>query len=226
MSKPTKKNSSSSYTHHLKYLKSLSKLHQHYTSPTGNILAPPELLLQIHAQISILANHRNSSLLDPKLWSILYLTKVTKTLGCAHDTEAARDDCEFRDLHALVWKRVEELKGKRFREDVSDSEEKEEERWRGRVRKEIRRAKKGEISSSSSSSSEEEEKRKKRRLKLVVRKNKEMDESDEESAYEYGYEPMGKTCLEEENSRVDVERSKKGIPKSKWSRRTLLGRRV
>ena len=221
MSNPTKKKYSSSYTRHLKYLKSLSKLHQHYTSPTGTILAPPELLAQIHAQISILANHRSSSLLDPKLWSILYLTKIIKTLGCAHDTEVVKDGCEFKDLHELVWKRVEELKGKKFREDMSESESESEseEGKKRRVRKEVRRARKGEISSSSSSE-EEKEKRKKRRVKLVVRKIKEMDESDEESAYEYGYEPMGKTSSEEEKRRAFdcVERGKKG-------RRTIFGRK-
>ncbi|KAL8887863.1 MAG: hypothetical protein Q9215_004625 [Flavoplaca cf. flavocitrina] len=225
MSNPTKKNYSSSYTRHLKYLKCLSKLHHHYTSPTGHILAPPELLTQIHAQISILADHRTSTLLDPKLWSILYLTKIIKTLGCAHDTEAAKDGCEFKDLHELVWKRVEGLKGMKFREDMSSGVSEEGEGKKRRVTKEVRRVKKGEISSSSSSSEEGKE-GKKRRVKLVVRKNKAQDESDEESAFEHGYEPMGKTCLEEENSRVDVERSKKGIPKSKWSRRTILGRRV
>ncbi|KAL8979050.1 MAG: hypothetical protein Q9205_005520 [Flavoplaca limonia] len=228
MSNPTKKNYSSSYTRHLKYLKCLSKLHHHYTSPTGHILAPPELLTQIHAQISILADHRSSSLLDPKLWSILYMTKIIKMLGCAHDTEAAKDGCEFKDLHALVWKRVEELKGRKFREDVSSSDSESEERKKRRVRKEVRRVKKGEILSSSSSFSEEGKEGKKRRVKLVVRKNKEMDESDEESALEHGYEPMEKTSSEEEKRRVFdyVEKGKKGIPKSKWSRRTILGRRV
>ncbi|KAL9012802.1 MAG: hypothetical protein Q9180_009071, partial [Flavoplaca navasiana] len=106
--------------------------------------------------------------------------------------------------------------GKKFREDMSEEEEgEEEERKKRRVTKEIRRAKKEENSSSSSLEGWKE-----RRVNLMVRKKKDKDKSDEESGFEYGYEPMGKTSSEEEKSRVFdyVERGKKG-------RRTIFGRK-
>ncbi|KAL8671973.1 MAG: hypothetical protein Q9168_003540 [Polycauliona sp. 1 TL-2023] len=109
------KDKESTYDRNITYLESLSKLYKHYTiSSSGAVLAPPELLTQITAQIEVLGEYRKASFLDPELSTIRRLMKVIKNLGCAHDSEEARETCGFKELHRLILRRVVQLKDLKF----------------------------------------------------------------------------------------------------------------
>ncbi|KAL8990537.1 MAG: hypothetical protein Q9169_008097 [Polycauliona sp. 2 TL-2023] len=98
----TKPNSSvnTSFIRQVTYLENLAKVYKHYTTKSGTLLAPPELLPHILAQIEELIEYGRPTVLDPNLKSIRSFMRICKDLGCAHETEAATDlkDLKFREI--------------------------------------------------------------------------------------------------------------------------------